>query len=76
MRFHVNGFEWEATPVVVGKPLPSRSEAQAELNALNFPATNTKHYRQALAAFSVADYGQVIACCEAAREVAEPGYWQ
>lgn len=76
MQFSVDGFTWEATRATEAKPLPSRREARAELDALSFPATNTKHYRQALAAMKVRDYGQVIACCEAAREVSEPGFWQ
>ncbi len=70
-QFFVDGFSWQAW-----KPLPdgsraTRSEAIAELEKLFWPATNSKHYRKALAAMSVCDYAEVLRCCWAAEEHAD-----
>jgi hypothetical protein len=75
VRFSVDGFSWEATRATGSKPLPSRAEATAALERVHHPATSTSYYRAALAAFSVCDYGRVLACCEAAAEAGSPERW-
>lgn len=75
MRFHVNGFSWEASKPLPGQRFVSRREAEAAMDALPATALSTSHYREAAAAFSVADYGHALSCCWAAEEAADPARW-
>jgi hypothetical protein len=73
--FSVDGFSWEANLPRANKVLHTREEAEAALDRLGPPATNTKHYREAMAAWSVCDYTHVVRCCDAADEVGSAERW-
>lgn len=64
MRFFVNGMTWEPT---LSGPSPTRREAIAALEQIAPQAQNGFYCRAALAAFSVADYRQAVACAELAQ---------
>lgn len=62
------GFVWEAD---FSAPCPSRQEALAHLDALNWMAVSSYWGKAAYAAYACRDYRTVIANCEAAEESVE-----
>lgn len=68
--FH-DGFAWEISPASLHPAAPGKREAEAALSSCNHLAQAARAYREARAAFEMADYARCVHLVEHAKDFAD-----